>query len=63
MILEPWLPNGDIEYLGRKDNQVKINGYRVELGEMEQAINHAESPSDVAPEVFGDEVMREEQPS
>ncbi len=30
-----WLSNGDIEYLGRKDNQIKINGYRVELGEVE----------------------------
>ncbi|KAL9023310.1 MAG: hypothetical protein Q9196_007283, partial [Gyalolechia fulgens] len=33
-----WLPNGDIECLGRKDNQVKINGYRVELGEVEQTL-------------------------
>lgn len=30
--------NGDIEFLGRKDFQVKINGYRVELGELEHAI-------------------------
>lgn len=31
-----WLPDGNIEYLGRNDDQVKINGYRVELGEVEQ---------------------------
>ncbi|WP_052496594.1 non-ribosomal peptide synthetase [Pedobacter lusitanus] len=31
-----WLPDGNIEYLGRNDDQVKINGYRVELGETEQ---------------------------
>lgn len=31
--------DGNIEFLGRLDNQVKINGYRVELGEIEAAIN------------------------
>ncbi len=30
-----WLPDGNIEYLGRNDDQVKIRGYRVELGEIE----------------------------
>ncbi|MFP7658493.1 amino acid adenylation domain-containing protein, partial [Chryseobacterium proteolyticum] len=29
-----WLPDGNIEYLGRIDDQVKIRGYRVELGEI-----------------------------
>ena len=29
-----WLPNGEIEYLGRKDNQFKINGFRIELEEI-----------------------------
>ncbi|WP_196141208.1 non-ribosomal peptide synthetase, partial [Aliikangiella sp. G2MR2-5] len=33
-----WLPDGDLEYLGRDDNQVKIRGFRVELGEVEAAI-------------------------
>jgi amino acid adenylation domain-containing protein len=33
--LARWLPDGNIEYLGRMDNQVKIRGYRVELGEIE----------------------------
>ncbi len=33
--LARWLPDGDIEYLGRKDNQLKINGFRVELEEVE----------------------------
>ncbi|MBI6549655.1 non-ribosomal peptide synthetase [Xenorhabdus lircayensis] len=32
-----WLPNGELEYLGRKDFQVKIRGHRVELAEIEQA--------------------------
>ncbi|WP_164931455.1 non-ribosomal peptide synthetase [Longirhabdus pacifica] len=29
-----WLQNGEIEYLGRIDNQVKIRGHRVEVGEI-----------------------------
>ncbi|GIQ61384.1 hypothetical protein Flavo103_45190 [Flavobacterium collinsii] len=33
-----WLPDGNIEFLGRKDHQVKIRGYRIELGEIENVI-------------------------
>jgi hypothetical protein len=33
--LARWLPDGNIEFLGRGDYQVKIRGYRVELGEIE----------------------------
>ncbi len=33
-----WLPDGNIEFLGRGDFQVKINGFRVELGEIEGAL-------------------------
>ncbi|XHR98260.1 amino acid adenylation domain-containing protein [Mucilaginibacter sp. UC70_90] len=33
--LARWLPDGNIEYLGRTDSQVKIRGYRIELGEIE----------------------------
>ena len=33
-----WLPDGNIEFLGRADNQVKIRGFRVELDEIECAI-------------------------
>ena len=32
------LPNGDIEYLGRMDQQVKLRGFRIELGEIEQVL-------------------------
>jgi N-(5-amino-5-carboxypentanoyl)-L-cysteinyl-D-valine synthase len=34
-----WLPNGEIEYLGRDDSQIKLRGQRVELGEIEAAIS------------------------
>jgi amino acid adenylation domain-containing protein len=36
--LARWLPNGDIEYLGRADDQVKIRGHRIELGEIESTL-------------------------
>ncbi|HET9279981.1 MAG TPA: amino acid adenylation domain-containing protein, partial [Flavitalea sp.] len=37
--LARWMPDGNIEYLGRKDDQVKIRGYRIELGEVESTLN------------------------
>ncbi|MCX2842978.1 amino acid adenylation domain-containing protein [Microbulbifer thermotolerans] len=33
-----WLPDGNIEYLGRADDQIKIRGQRVELGEIESQL-------------------------
>jgi amino acid adenylation domain-containing protein len=41
--LARYLPDGNIEYLGRVDHQVKIRGFRIELGEVENAIEqHAD---------------------
>ncbi|MCP4701724.1 MAG: amino acid adenylation domain-containing protein [Gammaproteobacteria bacterium] len=34
-----WLPDGNIEFLGREDAQVKVRGYRIELGEIETCLN------------------------
>ncbi|BDB91598.1 hypothetical protein BSG8_03500 [Bacillus subtilis subsp. natto] len=36
--LARWLPNGDIEFIGRIDHQVKIRGQRIELGEIEHQL-------------------------
>ncbi|WP_160670940.1 non-ribosomal peptide synthetase [Clostridium sp. C8-1-8] len=37
--LAKWLPNGEVEFLGRMDQQVKIRGYRIELGEIETILS------------------------
>ena len=36
--LARWCPDGNVEYLGREDQQVKIRGLRIELGEIENTI-------------------------
>ncbi len=41
-----FLPNGNVEFIGRTDNQVKIRGYRIELGEIEAALSHHPSVRD-----------------
>ncbi|OLQ57027.1 non-ribosomal peptide synthetase [Bacillus licheniformis] len=38
-----WLPDGNIEYVGRMDHQVKIRGYRIEIGEVEAVLLQLES--------------------
>lgn len=51
------LPNGQIEFVGRKDTQVKIRGYRVELGEIEEhllAIPEITDGAIIAKEIQGD---------
>ncbi len=45
--LARWLPDGNIEFLGRIDHQVKIRGFRIELGEIESQLLKYEGISEV----------------
>ncbi len=51
-----WLPDGNIEYLGRIDEQVKIRGFRIELGEIESRIREIENIKDCAVIVRADDI-------
>ncbi len=44
--LARWLPDGNVEYLGRIDHQVKIRGYRIELNEIESELTKLDSITD-----------------
>lgn len=46
--LARWIANGNIEYMGRIDAQVKVRGFRVELGEIESVMRNIEYVSDAA---------------
>ncbi|WP_167315644.1 non-ribosomal peptide synthetase [Nostoc punctiforme] len=45
--LARYLPNGELEYLGRIDHQVKIRGFRIELGEIETALRKHQAVREV----------------
>jgi len=46
--LARYLPNGEIEFVGRRDNQVKIRGFRVEPGEIESVLAKHPGVTDTA---------------
>ncbi|MER7014213.1 amino acid adenylation domain-containing protein [Saccharopolyspora sp. NPDC000359] len=43
-----WLPEGKVEFLGRRDAQVKIRGFRIEIGEVENQLLRAPGVRDGA---------------
>ncbi len=43
-----WLPSGELECMGRNDNQVKLRGFRIELGEIESALGEHDALGQVA---------------
>ncbi|MDC9590391.1 amino acid adenylation domain-containing protein [Xenorhabdus sp. XENO-10] len=55
--LARWLPDGSIEYLGRIDNQVKIRGNRIELGEIQNTLERIQgiSQAEVLPQKNGND--------
>ncbi|MFL6286655.1 MAG: non-ribosomal peptide synthetase, partial [Pyrinomonadaceae bacterium] len=52
-----YLPTGELEYVGRGDGQVKLRGYRVELGEVEAAVSSHPSVQSCAAIVRGQEQL------
>ncbi|MDN3578328.1 amino acid adenylation domain-containing protein [Chitinimonas viridis] len=49
-----YLPDGNIEFVGRKDLQVKLRGFRIELGEIEAALSRHEQVADAVVMVLKD---------
>ncbi|MGJ5831728.1 non-ribosomal peptide synthetase [Streptomyces ossamyceticus] len=48
-----WRPDGKLEFLGRRDTQVKVRGFRVEIGEVENALLRVDGVRDGAVVVVG----------
>ncbi|MGC5773688.1 amino acid adenylation domain-containing protein [Paenibacillus pabuli] len=48
-----WLPDGNVEFIGRKDQQIKIRGFRIELGEIEHRLSEHEQIREAAVLVKG----------
>jgi len=46
-----WLPDGSVEFIGRRDFQVKIRGFRIELGEIESVLVKHDKVSKVVVQV------------
>ncbi len=51
-----YLPDGNLEFLGRLDGQVKVRGYRIELGEIESTLASHPAVAEAAASVWHDPV-------
>ncbi len=49
-----WLPDGNLEFLGRIDDQVKVRGFRIELGEVEAVLREHPAVQDAVVTARGD---------
>jgi len=49
-----WLPDGQLEFIGRVDQQVKVRGYRIELGEVEAVLSRHPKVRACAADVRGE---------
>lgn len=54
-----YLPSGDIEFLGRIDDQIKIRGFRVELGEVESVLSEHPGVRECVVVVKGDDAAKQ----
>jgi amino acid adenylation domain-containing protein len=52
--LARWLPDGEIEFIGRRDGQVKLLGHRIELGEIEARLREHPGVREAAVILHGD---------
>ncbi|KAJ1971958.1 hypothetical protein H4R34_005570, partial [Dimargaris verticillata] len=52
-----WLSNGEVEYQGRMDDQVKVRGYRIELAEVTSALLAQSGVTAVAVQVYDNQVV------
>ncbi|NSL87275.1 amino acid adenylation domain-containing protein [Chitinophaga sp. Mgbs1] len=57
--LARWLPDGNLEFIGRSDNQVKVRGFRIELQEIENALLRDPEIREVVVTVYGAEQEKE----
>lgn len=55
--LGEYLFDGSIKYLGRKDNQIKLNGYRIELEEIENVAKNVCSVSEAIAKISGNSIV------
>src|SRR6185295_2413848 len=53
-----WLPSGELDFLGRIDQQVKVRGFRIEPGEIEAALSQHPTVAQAAVVVAGEGALR-----